>query len=223
MGVLQASKSLKIQVLLDVCEMQALFAHLGEFYIAIVSEPVSIEQAFVSKQEFLENYRVYVTALQRGELPEESSLRRYFSGALTRTTDALYAFRVGEERYLIKPIQPLIQMQVHHFFYSTVDGKFHPLVLGKESVTWGIQFSYPQIAQDPQSGEIRKVDQSFLNTSLFTDLSRWMRNATRPTPFLVGDRRSNEPIRLGKDCFSWIGKHPQLQAKGIAIRGADAD
>lgn len=223
MGILQASKSLKTQVLLDFCEMEALFAQLGEFHIAIVSEPVSMEQALVSKQEFLEKYRDYVVALKEGKLPEEASLRRYFSGALTRTTEVLYAFQIGIDRYLIKPIQPLIQMQVHHFFYSTVDGKFHPLVLGKESVTWGVQFSYPQIAQDPKTGAIGKVDQSFPNTSLFTDLSRWMRNETRPTPFLVGEKRSNEPIRLGRSCFSWIGNHPQLRAKGITIRGADAD
>jgi hypothetical protein len=130
---------------------------------------------------------------------------------------------IGPERhtkYLIKPIRPVIQLQGHHFFYSTLDEKFHPMVLGPDSVTWGIQFSYPQIYQHPQSHLYAKVDDSldFPNTALFRRLTQWMREHTTATPFIVQEKRTNSPIRLGKKCFSWIAKHPQLVAKQILVK-----
>lgn len=222
-GVLQVSKSLKYQVLLDDEEMKALLAALPPFFIGVVSEVIALENGIVSLSDFLDGYQQYITPLKRGELPVEAPLRRYFSSAFSANLDAFYAMDLGKGRFLLKTIQPVIQLQVHHFFHSPVDQKFHPMVLGKESVTWGIQFSYPQIAQDPKTCAIQKVDPASPNSLLFQTLGRWMREHTRPTPFMVGETRSNEPIRIGKECFNWIGRHPQLMQKGIHIRGSHAD
>lgn len=222
-GILQVSKCLKYQVLLDATEMASLFSALGSFYLGVVSEPVSLESAIIEKEVFLEKYKEYIDPLKRGELPIEAPLRKYFSTALSADVDAFYAMSVRGERYLLKSIQPVIQIQAHHFLYSSTLGTFHPLVLGKDSVTWGLQFSYPQIAQDPKTCAIQKVAADAPNTLLFGALSRWLREYTRPTPFVVGEKRSNEPIRIGKVCFSWIARHPQLQSKGIQIRGANGD
>lgn len=218
-GVLRASKSLKMPLLLDEEEMESLLTHLGAFQIYVVSEVVSLEHMLISKQDFLEKYKEYVQALKRGERPDEMRFRRYFSSVFTTTPEALYAMQVGEDRFLVKPIKPVIQLQAHHFFVSSVDGKFHSMVLGKESVTWGIQFSYPQLAQDPLTHAFSKVRDTpeFPNTAIFTRLAKWVRQNSVPTPFIFQGKQQFVPIRIGKKCFSWIKRHPELAERGLQI------
>ena len=87
------------------------------------------------------------------------------------------------------------------------------MVLSTESVTWGIQFSYPQLYQDPKSYRITKVVDSseFPNTSVFARMLKWLRHHTLPTPFSVDGQRVNVPIRIGRSCLEWIHMHPQLK------------
>lgn len=218
-GALQVSKQLKFQVLLDDSEMNALLRDLAPVHICVVSEPTALDRALIPTEEFLEKYGSYVAGIKEGNLIDEKPLRRYFSSAWTTDLDTVYAMAVSSDKYLIKPIKPLIQLQGHHFFYSDLDKQFHPMVLSQESVTWGIQFSYPQLSQDPKTSDIIKVGkgEDFPNTALFAALTKWLREHTLPTPFVVDEKRTNAPIRLGKQCLNWIGKHPQLTQKGIEV------
>jgi hypothetical protein len=218
-GVLQVSKWIKCQVLLDNDEMAELLSELAPLHFCVVSEPVKKGNGVISSELFLEHYKTYVEALKQGRLADESLFRKFFSSAVTCTTDVMYATSVGKDRYLIKPVKPVIQLQAHHFFYSQLDGKFHPMVLSTESVTWGVQFSYPQLYQDPKSHRIAKVANSaeFPNTPVFARLLKWLRHHTLPTPFFVKDQRVNAPIRIGRQCLEWICHHPQLKEKEIRI------
>ncbi len=218
-GVMRASKWLKHQVLLDAQEMRDLFAALAPFEIFVVSEPVTEQTMMVEKEEFLRAYEGYAETLKAGKLPDESGLRRYFSSIFTVTREALYAMEAGKERLLVKTLKPVLQLQLHHFFVSTIDGKFHPMVLGKDSITWGVQFSYPQLYQHPVTQEFAKVVDSpdFPNTALYQRLAKWLRTNTAPTPFIFQGKRSNEPIRLGRRCFAWIANHPGLVEHGVQI------
>ncbi|MES2121709.1 MAG: hypothetical protein V4492_02895 [Chlamydiota bacterium] len=216
-GLLQVSKWLKFQVLLDPEEMRELLE--GDLYLANASEIVSSSGALVAKEHFFEGYAKYASTLAQGKVPDEAEFRSLFSSTITADLDALYAIEVKHDKYLLKPIQPVIQMQAHSFFYSHVDGKFHPLVLSAESVTWGIQLAYPQLYQDPKTQKIVKVFEgdAFANTQLFQTMQRWMRDATLPTPFEVDGVRTNSTIRIGKKALKWIENHPQLKEKGIKI------
>ncbi len=218
-GVLQVSKWLKFQVLLEVQEMQDLLSILDPLYIAVVSEPVQQENAFIQPEEFLNIYSQYVQALKEGRIPDDKAMRRAFSSLWSKSLDVLYAMPVGREAYLVRAIRPTIQLQGHQFFYSKLDAKFHPMVLGKESISWGVQFAYPQLYQDPKSKKISKVvaSEEFPNTPLFSQLTRWMRDHTLPTPFVVDGVRTNVPIRIGRQCLPWIQQHPQLQQQGIKV------
>lgn len=218
-GSLQVSKQLKFQVLLDVSEMRELLQNLAPVHICVVSEPTPLDRALIPAEEFLEVYGSYVAGIKEGKMLDEKLLRRYFSSGWTSELDAVYAMAVSAEKYLVKPLKPLIQLQGHHFFYSDLDKQFHPMVLSQESVSWGIQFSYPQLCQDPKTSDILKVGkgEDFPNTALFAALTKWLREHTLPTPFVIDGKRTNAPIRLGKQCLNWIGKHPQLTQKGIEI------
>jgi hypothetical protein len=107
----------------------------------------------------------------------------------------------------------VVQVQAHCFTYSSLDGVFRPMSMGVGSVFWGLQFSYPQIYQDAKTMELCEVEEG----TLFRKIQLWSREATRATPFIVEEKRINSPIRIGKKCLSWIGRHPQLCQQNIGI------
>ncbi|MBA3957296.1 MAG: hypothetical protein H0X51_02715 [Parachlamydiaceae bacterium] len=217
---MQASKWLLSPILIDPQEMQALFDSMGPFSIYQTSNICKRGEGLISATTFLQHYREYIVALQEGRLLDESEYRSYFSTVFTADPDLLYVVPVGEDRQLIRVAKPVIQLQSHHLNYSFADGKFRSMTFGSSSITWGVQFSYPQLFQDAATQQPESVvdSPSFPNTALFHRLQRWVRHNTLPTPFLVGDTQINVPMRLGKNCFAWINQHPQLREQGIRVR-----
>ena len=215
---LQASKWQKCLVLMDVNEMEALFASLEKFWIVQISGVIPIGQEIISQKAFLEVYQHYIDAIKRGENPNDPRVRPYFSAVFTTSLEALYAVKVNEEQCLVKVRQPVVQLQAHRFDYSSADGTFRSMVMGYDSIQWGIQYSYPHLYQDENFQVLTVRDgPQFPNTSLFKNLQKWVRSHTIATPFEVDGKRVNVPIRLGKQCLCWINTHFQLQAKGLRV------
>lgn len=216
---MQASKWLACPALIDAEEMQSLIDSLPKFYIFLTSCVTKQHEGCISQTEFLETYSNYITTLQQGQLPDEVLYRHFFSSVFTVTADALYAVLVGNEEQLIRVAQPTVQLQPHRMGYSKADGKFRSKTFGADSITWGIQFSYPQLYKDNQTQEVHEVGIAphFPNTQLFRDIQRWVRYNTMPTPFLVENQRINIPMRIGKNCLSWINRHPQLIQQGMQV------
>ncbi len=216
---LQASKWQKIPVLLDDEEMRALFHALGTFWIVQVSGLIPNGQEIIPQDAFLDVYHHYLSALKQGETPQDPRLRAYFSSVLTVDLEALYAVQVKPDQRLVKVEKPVIQLQAHRFDYSLADQTFRSMVMGADSIQWGIQFAYPHLYQDTQLHVMTvRENEQFPNTALFKRLQRWMREQTIATPFEVNGKRTNVPIRLGKQCLSWINTHPQFVAKGLSIK-----
>ncbi|WP_420421396.1 hypothetical protein [Simkania sp.] len=215
-GVFQASKWFSYRVLLDESEMEDLFAALPPFELYNVSEIVPIEQATFPKGDFLNEYAKSAGALKRGEvymLP-----KALFSSALSATAEAFYAMDV-KKGVILKILQPVIQLSIHHFTYAPENQSFHFMVHSQESIQWGLQFSYPQLYSNSIQGDIVEVmkEQTYPNTILFRALMKWMRNHSRPVPFLIDGQKKNVEARMGKKCFDWIENHPQLKEKGLVI------
>jgi hypothetical protein len=217
-STLQASQWQKSPLLIDVTEMRDLLAVFGKFWIVQVSGLINMGQEIIDQEEFLSVYGQYIEALKQGEQNADPRMRPYFSSVLTTALDALYGVQINEKQCLVKVKQPVIQLQAHRFDYSLADGKFRSMVLGYDSIQWGLQFSYPHLYQDDrlQVFKVREGAQ-FPNTTLFKSLQRWVRSQTIATPFEIDGKRVNVPIRLGKQCLSWINTHPQLQAKGLRV------
>lgn len=217
--LLQVSQWIQTQVLLDREELEALFAEISPFYLCLTGSVRSKEEELISPADFLAIYAEYVDALKQGKLPLPSQYRPFFSPILTCQSACLYALAIDENRRLIRPSRPVIQTQAHFFGYSPLDKKVRPMVMGKDSVTWGLQFSYPRLWQHPETKEIKTIGESdeFPNTALFTKIRRWIRRETIPTSFLTQDALIRSSIRLGKRCLSWINRHPQLAHAGLNI------
>lgn len=217
---MQASKWLKSQVLIDDDEMVSLFTALGNFEIYLIGCLTPRDAGVVTQAEFLQKYKEYVSFLKEGAIPDEVAIRHLFSSIFTCSSDHLFAMPIGEDQQLIRISKPVIQLQAHRLDYSNADGKFYSMTFGVESISWGIQFSYPQLYEDPLTHQIDKVglEAKFPNTLLFQRLQRWVRNHTIPTPFEVQGKQINVPVRLGKHCLPWINRHPQLIKKKIQVK-----
>lgn len=212
---MEASKWLEVQALLSPEEMEGLFEHLhsslGPVHIYLTGAVTPLGEGEVPQEKFLKAYQAYADSLKEGLMPEID--RALFSAALSLSPHMLTVMKVGENRQLQKLRKPCVQLQTHSMGYSEEDGKFYSMVFGPEAIAWGLQFSYPQLFLDPDTKGVFKVVETpdFPNTSLFRHIQRWMRHHTIPTPMQTPRGSINLPVRLGKECLSWINNHPQLK------------
>lgn len=210
-GAYQGSKWLKLPILSDPQELESLFQKLDSvwmFPLSKIGDGKAIPTDF-----FLREYGRWIAKLKAGEVPTSEELRHFLAAALTDDLTALWLQEIPKKGYLVKVRKPVVQMQAHFFSYSPVDGAFRSMSLGGTSIFWGLQFAYPQIYQDGQTMEFVEEKKS----PLFEQVRRWAREESRPTPFCVRGEKVNAPMRLGKKCFFWIERHPQLIAQGIHI------
>lgn len=199
--------------------MENLLFELGDFYICIIGQIYKEGEEIISKDQFLSNYKMYIEGLKKGKLIDESIYRSLFSSIFTTSLDDLYKIKVDEEQFILRVSKPVIQLQAHRMHHSKFDDTFRPMIFGKDSISWGIQFSYPQIFQDNISKEVIQVLNypAFKNKKLYHDLQKWIRKNTIPTPFEYEEKIINAPIRIGKKCLPWINNHPQLVEKGLKV------
>ncbi|MCB1080336.1 MAG: hypothetical protein KDK69_00810 [Chlamydiia bacterium] len=218
-GLLQASKWLSHRALVDVREMQDLLESLPPFAIYNVSELVSLQTARISVENFLAKYIDYVTSLKAGVFVDETPFKPTFSCVFSASPKALYAMKAKEGQYIIKPLEPVVQLSFHHFIFSREQLQFHSMVHSQEAVSWGLQFSYPQLYSNSLKGDVIEVfkDPENPNTKLFQTLAKWMRSATTPVPFLLDDKKIHATFRIGKECFPWIDAHPHLPSSGLKV------
>ncbi len=214
-----ASKWLHIQFLIDPEEMQDLFQALGEVFIFSTMGIKPQGENLIPTALFLEQYRRYTDLLKAQESIDDDLFRFYFSAVITREQDALLAIDVGNNREIIRPLKPILQVKLHRFDYSYLDGKIRPSVFGKDTIAWGIEISYPQLYQDPLTRIcVKATDPAlFPNAELFKQVQHWIRANTVPTPFLAQNVRIRCPIRIGKKCFEWIDSHKELKARKLAV------
>ena len=213
-GAYQGSKWLKFQVLCQREELDQLFERLRPFFIVPLTG--IIDGKTIPEDVFLAEYEAWITGLKAGRIPEDRSLKKILAAAFTDDLQAVWLQEVSGKGYLAKISQPTLLVQAHYFSYSEIDGVFRPMSMGLESIFWGLQFSFPGVYQDGKTMELKTIERG----KLFEEVRHWIRDATRATPFIVNGSRINSSIRLGKQCFSWIGGHPQLREQGISIHGS---
>lgn len=216
---IQVSKWLDIPVLLDKKEMANLIEHLGVFSIFLTSSVLEKGKGYLSAEDFLLKYAEYVDQIQQGKDLNEDPFRSFFSAIFTRSPDCLYSLLLANNKELLRVETPVVQLQPHRIHFSKEDHKFRSMNFGLDTISWGIQFSYPQLFQDAQKNIHKTKDsEAFPNTELFHMIQQWVRHHTVATPFIVNEKRVNVPMRLGKQCFSWINNHPHLKNLGLSVK-----
>ena len=75
---------------------------------------------------------------------------------MTHDQDDVYALETAGGGLLVYPRYPVIYVREHQFAV-TIDGRIQSMVFGKDSLKWGLIFSYPQIFYDPREKKIVEV------------------------------------------------------------------
>lgn len=200
---MNVSKWTKLPLLID--QMDELFAALPKLTLYQVGKLTAPGEGELPLITFLDAYSSYVTALKSGEVTKFP-----YAPVLSVTDEAIEVMKVDGGRELIKPKLPVVQVQPYAFAFK--NGEFHSQLFGTDVISWGLQFGYPQIFEDPQTHAIYST-RDLPNGPLFRVLQKWVRAHTSATPI----NGKNLPIRLGKTCFSWINHHPQLKTQGLHV------
>ncbi len=211
---MQVSKWLEVPALLDVDELQNLRASLPPFKIFYNGMVVDKGCEEISWDSFLQVYTDYIRDLKEGKLPTEAACRPFFSAVWTADEKAMLISETPAGQVIPRPWQPVIQLQLHRFSISAVDGKVRSMVFGQDTIYWGIQWSFPQLYLEPENREVIKLTQNDINGNfaLFKELQRWMRHHTEPAIFEINGNQVATPIRVGVRCKEWVSRHPQLKS-----------
>jgi hypothetical protein len=199
----QASKWLKVGILADPDEIFDLMGALPSVFLYQLGKVV--QEPEISKEMFNAEYKDGIDALKQGSVVPFKSLPL----VMTLEKEAVSIKSVPNRGYLVQIKEPAVQIQAHSFRYSPVDQSIRAGVLGADSIAWGLQFSYPQIYQEPDTQEIVSTLKR-PNAALWNAFRQWLRDKTVPTPFSLNGKILHSPIRIGKKCLSWISHHPQL-------------
>jgi hypothetical protein len=220
-GLFQAAKWLKVQALLSEEELKQLLQELAPIHLFPLTGSFLLDELPLPIETFLRAYGSWIEQLKQGIAPTDDALKPYKAMLFTQDLQAVWLQPVAEQKYLVKPSAPFILVQVHQMTYSPVDQSFRPMTFGQESIFWGLQFAFPQVYQDPKTEQF--IEEDLGPTELaFRNLRRWIREFTTATPMWVEGQKMNLPIRIGKQCRSWINQHPQLLAKHLKVEEAHA-
>lgn len=195
----QASKWLNVQVLSE--NLEKLF-ELGKIY------PLKGYAKSLTSLPNVPEYALYVSDWKQGKaakLPD-------FAYAFTLSEDALYAIDF-EQGYRIKPKEAIVEITPHYMSFGEEEVKSN--VFGTDTLSWGIQFGFPQLYEDEQ-GEIRKHLEA-KNYPLFKEIQKYLRENTIPAKFKRGDQIIQSSIRVDKDAHDWVNQHPWLKTKNITL------
>lgn len=211
----ELAKFLSVQVLLDPSEMEGLVEDLAPFFIFNCSAVGKPGVGPEPLECWLRDYLDYVQAIKDGQELNAKRFRLRFSEVWTTDPASLQRIRISDDKELLRPKKPCIQLQHHQMALSREDGKLYSMARGKDLIRWGLQFSYPQVYQDSETKEIFKVDSKSPNSLLFRKLQRWLRAKTLPTTFFACGIRQRLSVRIGKACLAWIHGHPDLNKMGL--------
>lgn len=198
-GEYKCAKWLHHAVLFSESELEDFLSCLGPCFFLPLAEPVSQGSWCVRKEVVIDRYREYLEMVRnQSDLPS-STVRRFFSLGLTSSLEDVYALPLSGDRIFIKPCRPIVQVQLYRCYFSA-EKKFHPMILHPNSFSFGLQFSYPQIYEDPHTHQFSKVlqDVTFSNTKVYKNIVSWIRSHTKPFTVVADGIVIPAPFRVGK-------------------------
>lgn len=208
-GEYKCSKWQTLAILFSKEELESLLSSLGECFFLPVAEPVIEGEECVSGNKIIKLYEEYLSWIRKTEELPPAEVRRFFSLGLTSSLDDVYVVPVGKDKVFVRPKRPIIQLQLYRC-YLAPDGVFHPMILHPDSFSFGLQFAYPQIYEDPKTHQFHKVflEEGFSNTQLYKKVVAWSRENTKPFNLQEG---GVAPFRLGKKEENPLSYHLGLQ------------
>lgn len=212
------SKWISIDFLIDPSEMKNLFESLNPFVLIspFYEEPNSPH--VLTSKTFLEAYSQFIMHSQNGENPNYHELKEFLFVMMMPSIEGVFLKPITSQKNALIFQAPYLEIKPIALSLSQVDHSLRVVPMQKSLVWWGLRCSYPQIVQDSKTLQMTTISQSEHPLGqLFKKFRIWIRENTRATPFVTDIKKVTHPIRLGKDCLSWIQKHPLLKTTHLRI------
>jgi len=208
---MNAAQWMKIPVLLELEEMRQLLITLGSPHLFFMGVLVPPGGGSCSCEEFLRLYDLYLQEMKQGIEPKT----RHFAMIWTQDVHAVERQQMSDGREKIIPIAPVLQVQPHTLQFDREQQTCRSMLYGSGGMPWGLTFSYPHVIEVDH--EIVTVGHQFPNTAIFHKLRQYVRDHTRPTPLIFDEKKVNVPMRLGKQCFTWVGTTKWMLQEKIGL------
>ena len=181
--MLQAAKYLKVYAIIE--KMEDLFSALPEFTILQLGR--FVEDPVINKEDFLLAWEQY--------LVDHEFVSPYFSSAWTCDPEATTELKHEDGRRMIQLIAPVLQLRPHRYLIS--EEKLHMMVYGKNTISFGIEFSYPALYSTTVDPKVRKtLHETLPNNKLYKAFASWIRKNTRPQKLQVSGKELLTTMRM---------------------------
>lgn len=214
------AKWLQTPLLCSLEELDLLLHSLGSIFLVPAGGLLEREALFVSPEDLRSTYQQYLAWIVSSAALPSAEMRRHLTLMMSVSLDSFSAAEIKTGRFMIKPVQPVVMIQPYHFFMSSLDQKIHSMVMSQESISWGLQFSYPQMYEDPKNHLFGKISEApeFPNTALYKKVVQWVRSFAMPAPVHYMGQKTHASFRIGKQAFALAQAHKGLQKRGIEVR-----
>jgi len=139
--------------------------------------------------------------VKKGQERPQSLLENSWTLALTRDESALRVQPICDDRVLLRPKEPVIEMAPAHFLFSKERKEFLPAPKSDKTFAWGISLRFPALYRDVETGKIQSTARH-QNGELFREIRKWVRAVSDPVRFDIHGTMIVAPFRIGKNCES---------------------
>lgn len=217
----RASKWIAFQMLLTRNELEDLFNEISAQVFCCIAKVDEEKNLLYHKESYLSLYTSYLEALKSQNKFLIKQLLISLNVALAYDESSLYKVLAPNNKCLIKIKKPCIQVKPFNFVYHFGLEKFLTNIKSEEAIYFGLEFSFPQIFQDPQSQEIQSLFKNNLSLSetYFNKIRLFVREKTKPAKFLISDKRKVATFRIGKTCAGFVEELSFLKEKQLVFIG----
>lgn len=201
---------------MDIQDWESFFSSFPSLSLVVISSVSEKNNYKISKEEFFQHILSYTKSLQASEVVDLAPYRKMFSIALSEDEEDFSVQPLANDRVLIKQKKPMVQFRPASFFIDE-NLEVKTKMIGKDTISWGIEIAYPQTFQDPDTKEIKNGLTDYPNGSLFKEIMRWVRKNTRPVQIIFQSRAIQSNLRLGNNALQWIDQYERLNKKQIKI------
>ncbi|PCI76629.1 hypothetical protein COB21_04165 [Candidatus Aerophobetes bacterium] len=220
LGEMQASKWLRIRILLDEKTLTQWFDLIGQVCFVNLFATKSEDALIVSPEEVLSRYTQYMEQIKAGKEVDHAYFQKKLTLHMTKDPKSCYKTALkGKSIYFAKEKAPGVRMALFGFSWDKSHREIHSNVYSKTTISWGLEFSYPQIFSGSLDTEVVYLAQEKdrPNSALFVQLKQLIRRASKPVKFIYEDQKIISSLRMDKTGGAWINNHFGLKENSLKV------
>lgn len=210
---IRQARFVKVAALLSLDHLGELLTALEPLVIARTGALLDPVEIFLEKNALLEPYAGYIGALEGG-LEPDSAVRPFLSTTLAPSKASFTIDMPRPGRCIARVSEPCIQLRYHTLAYSPIDHSFHSMAFGKETIPWGIEFSFAGLIQ--RGGSVEEVDRTLPAAAQFRTVQKWLRHKTQPALFSGDGWQRRSHVRISPSLIAKMNSHPALEGLEVA-------